>query len=118
HLDAPGDPVPYQTAEVLLQRPLDDENHLLKARPASVVDRVVDDALAVSGHAVHLLESPVADAHPRGQHHQYRFVHCLAPPSFVPAVPGRSPRGQHTTTGGECKRANGATAPASGGRTA
>ena len=46
----------------------DDEDDLAEAGADGVVDRIVDDGLAVGTDTVHLFERPVAGAHARGEY--------------------------------------------------
>ena len=79
----PGHPFADAALEVLLDLGLDDEDHRLEARPAGVVDGVVDDHLVVLAHRVQLLEPAVAAAHASGHDDQNRlFAHHLPSPLY------------------------------------
>ena len=90
---APADARAHQLPEVRLQFPVDDKDNLLESGPPGIVDGVVDNALSVSAHGVHLLEAAVAAAHAGSQDDQNRFLHMQVPPSIVPCSPRRDCRG-------------------------
>jgi len=62
-------------AEFFLEQMSDHEYHAAEPGPDRVVDRVIDDRLAVRPHAVHLLERSVAGTHARRQYQKCRFFH-------------------------------------------
>ena len=75
HLHALADAPAHGFTEILLQLLLDDKDNRFKPGPPGVVDRVVNDALPITAHRVHLLESAIPAAQPGGQDDQNRFFH-------------------------------------------
>ena len=82
-----GYPVADAALEVLLDLGLDDEDHRLKARPAGVVDGVVDDKLAVVSHGVQLFKAAVPAAHAGSHDDQDWLFHFLSPYPSYPLYP-------------------------------
>ena len=63
--------------KICLEGVADYEYHLAEASANSVVNRVVDNSLAVRAYAIHLLERTIARTHARCQYQKCRFYHSI-----------------------------------------
>ena len=63
--------------KICLEGVADYEYHLAEACANSVVNRVVDNSLAVRAYAIHLLERTIARTHARCQYQKCRFYHNI-----------------------------------------
>ena len=82
NLHMPGDPVPDQASEVLLDLMFNQEDHPLKPGSPGIKNAVIQDGLPVRPDRIHLLQPAVAAPHSRRHNQENRsdiFVHwCIS----------------------------------------
>ena len=82
YVDDLAEPVANGSLEGILDLVFDDKHHGLKPGPPGIIDRIINDHLAVAPHGVDLLEPAVAAAHARRHDHKNRLIHASV--SFLP----------------------------------